>query len=129
MLRAATYGRGIWESPLYSNCVASLVLTGVQGGYQFHQTTSTISFSGQSNQGYGNELHLKSNGVITFSEGTRIGNNTYLRAYLGPCGSGVPDAGVNAIIQQAAAAVELSGEKVSPLYIIPPKMEEKPPGN
>jgi len=129
MLRAGTYGRGIWESPLYSNCVASLALTGVQGGYQFHQASSAISFSAQANQGYGNELHLKSNGAITFAEGTRIGNGSYVRAYLGPCGSGVPEAGTNAIIQQAAAAAQASGEKVSELYILPPENQEKPPGD
>jgi hypothetical protein len=116
MLRAATYGRGIWESPLYSNCTASLALTGTQSGYQFHQTSSSISFTAQANQGYGSELHLKS-GIITFAEGTRIGNGTFVRAYIGPCGSGVPDAGTLSIIQSAADSVNKSGEKISPLYI------------
>jgi photosystem II stability/assembly factor-like uncharacterized protein len=129
MLRAGTYGRGIWESPLYTNCAVSILLTGEQAGYQFHQASSSITFSGRANQGYGNELHLKSNGVITFTEGTRIGNGSYVRAYLGPCGSGVPDAGANAIIQQAAAAVQASGEKVSELYILPPEKQEQPPEN
>lgn len=123
MIRAATYGRGIWESPLYSNCNASLALSGTQSGYQFHQTSSTISFTAQANQGYGSELHLKS-GIITFSEGTRIGNGTYLRAYVGPCGSGVPTAGIFSIIENAANAVAQSGEKISPLYIKTPAENE-----
>lgn len=124
MIRAATYGRGIWESSLYSNCDANKIISGAQSGYQFHQVTNSITFTGQAQQGYGTELHLKSNGTILFQEGTRIDNNSYVRAFLGPCGSGIP-----AINNAGPLSTEIEkrpGETISPLYIPPPLPIETP---
>jgi len=89
-LRAGTYGRGIWESDLYSNCPSASAITGSQGGYQFHQSSNTITFTGLMEQGLGSEMHLKANGSITFFPGANIAGGSTLKAIIGPCGAGIP---------------------------------------
>lgn len=93
-LRAGTYGRGIWESDLFSNCPSSFVISGIQGGYQFHQSSNTITFTGAMEQGLGSEMHLRANGSITFNPGTTIAGGSTLKAVIGPCGGGIPSLNV-----------------------------------
>lgn len=89
-LRAGTYGRGIWESDLFSVCSGALSITGTQSGYQFHQSSNTISFSAFMEQSLGTEMHLKASGSVTFQAGTNILSGANLEAKIGPCGSGIP---------------------------------------
>ena len=90
-LRAGTYGRGIWESDLYANCPSSFAIAGIQGGYQFHQSSNTITFTGALEQGFGSEMHLRANGSITFNPGANIAGGSTLKALIGPCGAGIPN--------------------------------------
>lgn len=99
-IRAGTYGRGIWESPLYSSCSSSFTVSGIQGGYQFHQSSGTILFTAEVGQGLGSEMHLKSGNSITFQTGTHILNGSQLKAQIGPCGSGIPEMGAQPTGQQ-----------------------------
>jgi hypothetical protein len=89
-LRAGTYGRGIWESTLYSTCVSSMSISGTQGGYQVHQSSNTISFSALMEQGLGSEMNLKASGRIDFFPGANITGGSKLDAKIGPCGAGIP---------------------------------------
>jgi hypothetical protein len=90
-LRAGTYGRGIWKSDLFANCPSSFAIAGIQGGYQFHQSSNTITFTGALEQGFGSEMHLRANGSITFNPGANIAGGSTLKALIGPCGAGIPN--------------------------------------
>ncbi|MEM0998376.1 MAG: 3-coathanger stack domain-containing protein [Bacteroidota bacterium] len=118
-LRAATYGRSIWESDLYgSDCADDLVLSGPVSGTQTIEANNTIT-STQSVQAGSN---------ITYSAGTRITLNpgftqasgSQFHAILDGCASGkihaVPVTGTYEpplIPEEAGVPVELEGFEVT----------------
>lgn len=61
-LRAATYGRSIWESDLYGGCPADLTLTGPLSGTQVITASNTITSTNS----------ILAGADITFSAGTSI---------------------------------------------------------
>jgi hypothetical protein len=88
-IQAATFGRGIWQSDLYSPCGPFLFLSGVTEGQQFYQSGGFIETSQFVPGSFGNTLRLRSPTTITFENGFRAGQNSYLHALIGPCGQGI----------------------------------------
>jgi hypothetical protein len=91
-IRAATFGRGIWESDLYSPCSSTLNITGEVRGSNYFEAGSTLTASQQAGGGVGTQLVYKSNGNIIMTSGMEVkdaGTGTRFRAYIGPCGQGV----------------------------------------
>ncbi len=89
-IRAATFGRGIWESDLYSPCATNLSLNGEIRGSNNFEASSSITASQQAVGGIGTQLVYKSNGSITLTTGMEVKDaGTKFRAYLGPCGQGL----------------------------------------
>ncbi len=90
-LRAGTYGRGIWESDLYSSCPANITLTtsntAIFKPYYF-QASQTIGSTAQ-HYGAGANVFYKAGTEITLTPGFMSGANTF-EAAIGPCGGGVP---------------------------------------
>ncbi len=92
LIRAGTYGRGIWESPLYSGCVSDINLTNFLEGYHYYQATNSITAQAVVEFGNGNTVNLKAGNYIDLKPGFNAGNGSFFRAYQGPCGSGIPPA-------------------------------------
>ncbi|MDQ3017782.1 MAG: hypothetical protein M3R25_13810, partial [Bacteroidota bacterium] len=89
LIQASTFGRGIWESDLYSNCGPALFLSGLTQGSRFYQSNGFIETSQDIPPSFGNMLRLRSPQKIIFKPGFRIGNNAYAHAIIGSCGQGV----------------------------------------
>ncbi len=90
-IQASTFGRGIWESDLYTNCGPAYFLTGLTEGQRFYQSNGVIETTQYVPGSFGNELRLRSPVKIVFSNGFRSYNNSFLHAVIGNCGQGVFD--------------------------------------
>lgn len=95
LLRAGTYGRGIWETSLYSSCPTNINLntsnTSIYMPYYFQasQTISSTAF----HFGSGANVYYKAGTELILSPGfigSAQGGNTF-EAAVGPCGGGVPN--------------------------------------
>lgn len=89
-LKAATYGRGIWQSDLFQNCTLTVLINFniFQGQYNF-EASSAISANSTINGNLGTRVTMKAGNKITWSPGFRASNGSYIRAVIGNCGSGV----------------------------------------
>ncbi len=91
-IRAATFGRGVWESDLQSPCANTLNVTGELRGSNHFEAGSSLTASQQAGGGIGTHLTYKSNGNIIMTSGMEVkdaGTGTRFRAFLGPCGQGL----------------------------------------
>lgn len=87
---ASTFGRSIWASPVYSDCPETLDISGKQEGQKFYEASVTVNSTGTSNQGAGTAVFYRAGDKVDLKEGFEAGNNSEVRIYNGPCGSGVP---------------------------------------
>jgi len=94
VVSAATMGRGIWRSDLYSNCAPFMNLSASVEGRNSFQTNGELQSSQPMTGNYGNELRLKSSERIRLTNGFRALEGSYLHAVIGPCGQGVFDKNV-----------------------------------
>ena len=77
-IKAATFGRGIWQSDLYSNCGPFLFLSGITQGTNFYQSSGFIETTQQIPGSFGNSVKYRSPAKITFKPGFSIRNNAYM---------------------------------------------------
>lgn len=92
-LRAATYGRGIWETSLFSVCPSTVTLAAFftsYNGVRTYQATDRITFQVPIGRGLGDQMHLRAGNYIEFTPGTNIFNGSFLEARIGPCGAVMP---------------------------------------
>jgi hypothetical protein len=88
-LKAATFGRGIWQSDLYTSCLSSFSLNfPLDQGQHAYEASNEIIASSTVVGGIGTTLRLKAANRIRFVNGFRIYPDSYLRAKIGDCGSG-----------------------------------------
>ena len=94
IIRAATFGHGIWQSDLYSTCDADINLTGSLTGYKFFEAGNSITATTDVFGGTPTEVFLKSNNYVLLQNGFLARDeNTVFKAYIGPCGvGGIPSA-------------------------------------
>lgn len=85
-IRAATFGRGVWQSDTYTSCVANLSLQGNYNGNLYYEASNTISATGAVYGGQNTKVTFKANGTITFQPGFIGSYGTRVRAYNAPCG-------------------------------------------
>ena len=90
LIRAATFGRGIYSASLYSTCVSDLTLNGSYGGADYYEASTAISSAGNIVGGAGTQVFFKAGNSITLSEGFDIAAGNEFKAYVGQCGNGVP---------------------------------------
>ncbi len=92
-IRAATHGRGLWESPLYSSCPSYYYLTNANkpgsGGYRYYQSSDSIFSSRDIDGGEGVQIHYASQ-QIKLGTGFHVESGSFFNAYLDNCGSGIP---------------------------------------
>jgi hypothetical protein len=89
-LKAATYGRGIWQSDLFQYCSPTIDINYNinQGQFNF-EASATINANKYISGGIGTRVTMKAGNRITLSNGFKASFGSYTRATIGNCGSGV----------------------------------------
>ncbi|MBC8489699.1 MAG: hypothetical protein H8D45_27075 [Bacteroidetes bacterium] len=91
LITAGTFGRGLWRSPTYSPCYVSRTLGGTGLiGYSYYQAEDWINSTRIYNQGIGQEGYYKAGNTIRLQPGFHVTNGSKFKAFLGPCGAGIP---------------------------------------
>lgn len=89
IIRASTFGRGIWQSELYSLCGPELFLSGITQGSNFFQSGGTIESLQEIPGSLGNTIQYRTPTKIVLKPGFSVKNNASLRMVIGDCGPGV----------------------------------------
>jgi hypothetical protein len=87
-IRASTFGRGIWESSLYSVCPPFLNLVGTLEGQEFYESSGDILSTATLLQSAGTKVLMRAANEVKLQDGFTSKENTQFRAAIGPCGSG-----------------------------------------
>jgi hypothetical protein len=92
IIRAGTYGRGIWETQLYTPCIETVIVTADQRGDYFFQANNAIWITSKQLGGFSTGGYLKSGHHIELLSGFETFHNQTLRAEISECGTGgLPD--------------------------------------
>ncbi|MCX6304118.1 MAG: hypothetical protein NT040_04045 [Bacteroidetes bacterium] len=104
VITAGTFGRGLWRSPLYTECPAGYTLTPANNpgnpnytGYQFYEAGNDITSTRTITGGPGTDVTYKSNNYVKLLTGFHAREHNVFRATLGPCNTGTP--GQNTVIR------------------------------
>lgn len=89
-IRAATFGRGIWESDLYSTCNPSLYVSGDREGQHFFDAGVDLSTAAKTMKGEGSVIMYRAGSYVQGITGFEVANGSVMRAWTGPCGQGIP---------------------------------------
>lgn len=87
-IRAATFGRGIWGSDLYSTCAVNLNISGTLEGQEFHEASNDITSNAALLTSEGTKVQMRGGHEVLLQDGFTARENTQFRAAIGPCGSG-----------------------------------------
>jgi hypothetical protein len=87
-IRAATFGRGIWSSELYSTCETDLNITGTLEGQEFYEASNNISSTASLSTSLGSKVQMRGGNEVVLQAGFTARETTQFRAMIGPCGSG-----------------------------------------
>jgi photosystem II stability/assembly factor-like uncharacterized protein len=93
LLRACTYGRGIWQTNKPDGICPTVAFAfpNPLEGFHFTETSGTILISTIVSGGYGTNIYLKAENYIEFKEGFEAKDNgTFLKAYISGCGNNLP---------------------------------------
>lgn len=92
-IRAVTFGRGVWQSAMYSTCPAILSVGSIFG-YKVYEAGTELNINGTVSGGAITEAYAKSGNRINLLPGfAALSNNEIFRAYIAPCGNGIPTPG------------------------------------
>lgn len=92
-IRASTFGRGIWESPLHANCEVSINFNNTQTGINYYEASSYITSSALITGGNGTNIIYKGGNNVTLLPGFEANTGSEFKAYINGCGlGGIPDA-------------------------------------
>jgi photosystem II stability/assembly factor-like uncharacterized protein len=96
-IAAATYGRGLWRSDLYSSCIADQTIMSILlgntiypiGGVRYYSASNTITSTAEHFKDVGTEIHYGASNFIDLKDGFEFGG---LGLFIGkagvPCPSG-----------------------------------------
>ena len=91
-IRAGSYGRGIWVSPLSNgSCETNLVWNTVTNmdGYHYYEASNSIVNKSILSGGMTTNIFMKSGNFIDLKEGFHAkSDGLYFKAYTGPCAAG-----------------------------------------
>jgi len=91
LIKAVTFGHGVWQSPVYSDCPANQSVIGSVVGYKVFEAGSLLSSTATISGGDVTEVYYKSGNAIQLNPGfTATQGNAAFKAYIGPCGNGIP---------------------------------------
>jgi hypothetical protein len=91
IIRASTFGRGVWESSTYSTCVTTLALSSGQSGNRYYETSNWITCSSVVTGGQNTNLILKAAEAITLTTGFEAKKGNTVHGYVAPCGTAQPE--------------------------------------
>ncbi|HLF64553.1 MAG TPA: hypothetical protein VI603_12405, partial [Saprospiraceae bacterium] len=86
-IRAATFGRGVWQSDTYSTCTQGLNLTANLSGNRYYEASDSISCTSYIFGGQNTNLVLKADNYIILKAGFEAGFGNTVHGYLAPCGT------------------------------------------
>lgn len=116
LIRAATFGRGIWQASLYTNCPTSVFYTANVNTPKVYNASVVLSTTQTIIGSAGVNVLYKSGGYITMAPGFRATANSVMNAKIGPCLPGV-DPSTQLKVNKISGAI-----KVPPL---PPEQTQK----
>jgi photosystem II stability/assembly factor-like uncharacterized protein len=91
-IRAATFGRGVWESPLFTNCIPVVSVTGTQNGRKLYEASTQVNSTAIVTGGAGTEIFFKGGNNVTLTPGFEARTGSEFKAYINGCGlGGIPD--------------------------------------
>ena len=98
LIRAGTYGRGLWSSPLYTECPTEYVLTPLNDpsnpnytGFQYYEASSVITSSRIITGGSGTDVTYKAGLRVSLIPGFHAKAGNKFKAHLGPCVAGISE--------------------------------------
>jgi len=91
-IRAATFGRGIWQSDLFTPCpVAHLVTLFPVTGAALYEATQFVQISVPVIGGANTTLDLRAGDYVQFLPGFEAKTGVEVEGAIGPCSVGIPD--------------------------------------
>lgn len=87
-IRAATFGRGLWTSDVYSSCPDSINVSGTLEGQEFYETSNSVTTTASLKVSEGTKVQMRGGNEVRLLPGFTAGDTTQFRALIGPCGSG-----------------------------------------
>jgi photosystem II stability/assembly factor-like uncharacterized protein len=97
LIRAATYGRGLWSSALYDPCPTDYILTPGNDpsnpnytGVQYYEASNSVTSSRVVTGGLGTDVTYKSGNFVKLTDGFHAREGNLFNAVLGPCQATVP---------------------------------------
>jgi photosystem II stability/assembly factor-like uncharacterized protein len=109
-ITAATHGRGVFQSSLFSPCIPSIALAGSLTGNHLYEANSWVSSTQTIYGGSGTEIYYKGGDSVIMKNGFEVKEGTFFKAYLGPCASGIPTQSVIATNYQVSNTNEIVKE-------------------
>lgn len=93
IIYAATYGRGLWKSSLYQDCVSNYNLTSSNDpsnpnytGIQHYEANTSIESSRTVQGGLGTDVHYQAGDHIDLNPGFRVLKGNIFKSVIGECG-------------------------------------------
>jgi ligand-binding sensor domain-containing protein len=86
LIRAATFGRGVWQSDTYTSCPATWVLFSNLSGNRYYEVSDWISCNTTIYGGANTQVVFKAADHVTLSPGFQVGAGNKFKAYIKPCG-------------------------------------------
>jgi photosystem II stability/assembly factor-like uncharacterized protein len=109
VIRAATFGRGLWVSSLHTTCIPNIVLGGTINGQEFFEASNSVSSVSTLLASEGTKVQMRGGVQVHLQPGFSAAAGTQYRAVIGPCGSG----GVAAFSVQSGVNVSAEGNEIS----------------
>lgn len=88
---AATYGRGIWKSDLYTPCPQNVFHTANTVGQEYYEASGTITSTTTIQGGIGTKVTYNTGNEIVLSDGFFVKEGSALYAYVSGCGNARSD--------------------------------------
>ncbi len=88
LIRAATYGHGVWQAPLFSPCDVNVFLSGAQASNQFYEVSNQINSNASVVGGSGTNIIYRAGNEVVLSPGFEVYETNTFRGYIGPCETG-----------------------------------------
>jgi photosystem II stability/assembly factor-like uncharacterized protein len=88
-ITASTFGRGFFQSSLYTTCQPYEYLTGAILGKRRYQSSGTIESVHAMGGSYGNNLAYRADTKIRLLPGFKIQEGAYFHGQIQPCGQGI----------------------------------------
>lgn len=88
---AATYGRGIWKSDLYTPCPQTVTHSANTVGQEYYEASGTIISTATTQGGIGTKVTYNTGNEIVLSDGFFVKEGSAMYAYISGCGNARAD--------------------------------------